>query len=40
MNDLKENAEVINVEYNDFIIVNANVNEILYNRYKQYETKK
>lgn len=37
INDLKENAEVINIEYDDFITVNANVNEILYNKYKQYE---
>lgn len=39
INDLKENAEVLSIDYNDFIIVNANVNEILYNKYKQYEKK-
>lgn len=37
INELKENGEVISIDYNDFIEVNANVNEKLYNKLKKYE---
>lgn len=37
INELKENGEVISIDYNDFIEVNANVNEMLYNKLKKYE---
>lgn len=37
INELKEYSEVISIEYNDFIEVNANINEIVYNKFKKYE---
>ena len=39
INNLKENAVVLNIKYEDFIIVEACVNEHLYNLYKKYEKK-
>ena len=39
INDLKENCDVLEINYQDFIIVKASVNEHLYNLYKKYEKK-
>lgn len=39
INNLKENAEVHDIVYEDFIYVKASVNEHLYNLYKKYEKK-
>ena len=39
INNLKENAEVLEINYSDFITVKASVNEHLYNLYKKYEKK-
>ena len=37
INTLKENANVISIDYQEFIYVKASVNEHLYNLYKKYE---
>lgn len=37
INNLKENANVISIDYQEFIYVKASVNEHLYNLYKKYE---
>lgn len=37
LNHLKETADVLNVEYNEYIVIKASVNEHLYNLYKRYE---
>lgn len=39
INNLKENAEVHDIVYEDFIYVKTSVNEHLYNLYKKYEKK-
>ena len=39
VNNLKENADVLDISYSDFITVKASVNEHLYNLYKKYEKK-
>ena len=39
VNNLKENAEVLDINYSDFITIKASVNEHLYNLYKKYEKK-
>lgn len=37
VNHLKENADVISIDYQEFIFVKASVSEYLYNLYKKYE---
>ena len=39
LNNLKENADVIEVLYEEFIYIKASVNEYLYNLYQKYEKK-
>lgn len=39
INNLKENADVLEIIYEDFIYVKASVNEYLYNLYERYEKK-
>ena len=39
LNNLKENADVLDIIYEDYIYVKASVNEHLYNLYKKYEKK-
>ena len=37
INHLKENANILEIDYQEFIYVKASVNEHLYNLYKKYE---
>ena len=39
INNLKENANVLEIDYQEFIYVKASVNEYLYNLYNKYEKK-
>ena len=39
INNLKENANVLEIDYQEFIYVKASVNEYLYNLYNKYEQK-
>ena len=39
LSNLKENADVLDIIYEDYIYVKASVNEHLYNLYKKYEKK-
>ena len=39
INSLKEQADVLDINYEEFIYVKASVNEHLYNLYKKYEKK-
>lgn len=39
LNNLKENANVLSIDYQEFIYIKASVNEYLYNLYSKYEQK-
>lgn len=39
LNSLKENANVLSIDYQEFIYIKASVNEYLYNLYSKYEQK-